>query len=127
LPAKEPKAKTTREQLAAELKPLLPRTWKIIPYARNLDDANQTRVMLHATDIHPAPAMGALETDYTITVISPKADPTGAQTDLDDDVLNVLHALDGITWLMFRNASPTVVQDYLSWDINITVITRKDA
>jgi hypothetical protein len=127
LPAKKaPPPLTTREQLAAQLRPLLPKAWKLIPYSRNLDVLSQTAVMFHATAIRPTAIQGVIEVDYTVSVISPKVDTDRAQTDLDDDVLEVIHALDTLDWLLFREATPTVVQDNLSWDITITVNTNKE-
>ncbi|ROS57202.1 hypothetical protein [Frigoribacterium sp. PhB118] len=122
-----PVDQSTRQKLANALKPLLPKAWKIVPYSRNLDTIELTTVMLHATEIRPATsAVGALETDFVISVISPKADPTSAQQDLDDDVLALVLDLYGMG-VIIRQATPTVVQDNLSWDITITVIARKDA
>ena len=122
-----PASQTPREQLAGHLAPLLPKTWKLVPYSRNLDRLESTTVMLHATEIRRGIALGALEVDFTISVSSPKSDPTSAQTDLDDDVLALVHKVASTSWLLFRNATPTVVQDFLSWDLTVTVITREDA
>lgn len=120
---------STREQLAEALKPLLPPDWRILPYSRNVDRLSQTTVMLHAAEIRPAPSApgGAVETDFTITVMDPQTDAERAQGSLDDDVIELTLALGSIHWLVFRNAEPTKVQEYLSWDINTTTITRKDA
>lgn len=122
-----PADQSTREKLAATLAPLLPKAWKIVPYSRNLDTVELTTVMLHATEIRPATsASGALETDFVISIISPKADPTAAQQDLDDDVIALVLELFSMG-VIIRQATPTVVQNNLSWDVTITVIARKDA
>lgn len=120
------KPQTTRQQLVSHVKPLLPRGWKIVPYSRNLDRLAQTTVMFHATEIRPGTSQGTHEVDFVVSISSPKTDSTNAQIDLDDDVLALVHALDTLPWLMFRQATPTTVQDALSWDVTVTVITRKD-
>ena len=122
-----PADQSTRQKLTATLTPLLPKAWKIVPYSRNLDTVERTTVMLHATEIRPAPsAAGALETDFVISIVSAKADPTAAQEDLDDDVIALVLDLSSMG-VIVRQATPTVVQNNLSWDITITVIARKDA
>jgi hypothetical protein len=130
LPAKTttPKPSTARDKLAGLLKPLLPRGWAIVPYARNLDALSRTTVMLHATAIRPAPAapQGAVEVDYVVSVITHLTEPTKASEALDENVLDLMHALDSADWLLIKEATPTEFQKQLAWDITITVITRKD-
>lgn len=120
---------TARDKLADLLKPLLPATWVIVPFARNLTRTDKTVVMLHATEIRPAPAapMGAVEVDYVVSVTSFQTDSTEAQKELDDSVTDLTLALSGQSWVSFRTATPTTVSDYFAWDVNITVISRKEA
>jgi hypothetical protein len=122
-------ADTTRDKLAAQLKTRMPKSWVIVPFSRNLDRLSKTTVMINATEIRPAAAaQGLLEVDYTVSVISPKSDVTNAQDDLDDQVLELILTLrDSAPGLIFRSATPTLVQDFLSWDINTTIHARKDA
>jgi hypothetical protein len=127
--SKATKPRTSREQLVDLLRPLLPKTWKLVPFSRGLDTPSQVTVMVHATAIRDAPAapQGALETEFTLSVIDPQTDPERAQGALDDEVLELIHALKAVPFLIWESAEPTLVQDSLSWDIKTTVITRKDA
>lgn len=120
---------TTRDQLAAQLRERIPASWVIVPFSRNLDALAKTTVMLHATEIRPSSAaQGVLEVDYTISVISPLADVTEAQAQLDDDVLALLLSLQSdAPGLVFKDAQPALVQNFLSWDISTTIHARKDA
>lgn len=118
---------TTRDKLSAQLRERIPAGWVIVPFSRNLDSLSKTTVMLHATEIRTGPAQGLLEVDYTVSVISPLTDVTAAQNQLDDDVLDVILDLqESAPGLVFKNASPSLVQDYLAWDINTTIHARKD-
>jgi hypothetical protein len=120
---------TARDALANLLGPLLPDSWVVAPYARTIERIDKTVVMLHATEIRPAPAApgSSVEVDYVVSVTSPKTDETVAQTALDDDVTTLCLALGSTSWVIFRNATPTTVSSYFAWDVNITVISRKDA
>lgn len=120
---------TVREQLVEHLMPLLPATWVVVPYSRNLDSPSRPTLMVHATTIRRAPAapQGALETEYTLTVIEPQADPTRAQGALDDELLQLITALEAIPYLMWDSAEPVLFQEFYAWDIKTTVITRKDS
>lgn len=120
---------STRDKLAKQLTERMPADWVVVPFTRNIDRPSKTTVMLHATEIRPASAaQGLLEVDYIVTVISPKSDVTHAQADLDDQVLDLILTLrDSAPGLIFRSATPTLVQDLLSWDINTTIHARKDA
>lgn len=120
---------TARDRLAEHLKPLLPASWVIKPYSKELERIDKTVVMLHATEIRPAVAApgSGLEVDYSISVTTPLMDSDAATAALDDDVTDLSLALWSTPWLMYRNANPSLVSNRYAWDINITVITRKDA
>ncbi|MET4053588.1 hypothetical protein ABID81_002966 [Frigoribacterium sp. PvP054] len=119
--------KTTRQQLADALKPALPAAWVLVPYSRNLDVLSKVTVMLHASRIERAPAapMGALVSQFTITVIDPQDDPTRAWGALDDEVMELIFALDelGVQWTA---AEPVLVQNNLGWEITIDIVSRKE-
>jgi hypothetical protein len=120
---------TARDNLAAQLKTRLPKGWVIVPFSRNLDTVSKTTVMLHATEIRPSvAAQGLLEVDFIVTVVSPLTDVTSAADELDDQVLDLILDLQtDAPGLVFHNATPTLVQDYLAWDLNTTIHARKDA
>ena len=124
------KPQTTREQLVEALTPLLPKAWKVVPYSRNLDALSAPTVMVHLSNITRAPAapQGALLSEFTVSVLDPQTDPERAQGALDDEVMDLIHAIDDLPgWIVWDSAEPTLVGDYLAWDLKTTVVSRKDA
>ena len=74
--------------------------------------------------------MASHVTEYVVTVASPATDPAQADQDLDDDIADMLHALDmlrdenGRPILRWTRAARTAVSDsYLAFDITVSVIT----
>lgn len=124
-----PSEPTARQQLIEALTPELPETWTVIPYARNVDVLSRPTVMVHVTSIRTLPAapLGALETEFTITIMDPLSDPSRAQGALDDEVAELIFALRTLTFLRFESAEPTFVQDYLSWDVKVITHTNRKA
>lgn len=123
---------TSRQQLVALLTPLLPKAWKVIPFQRDPGVLSQVTVMVHMTNISQSPAAprGALLSEYTVTVMDPQTDPDRSQGALDDEVLELIHAIEslhgGVVW---DSAEPVLVFNSLGWDIKVTATTtttRKD-
>jgi hypothetical protein len=124
---------TSRQQLVALLTPLLPKTWKVIPFQRDPGVLSQVTVMVHMTNISQSPAAprGALLSEYTVSVFDPQTDPERAQGALDDEVLELIHAISslpgGVVW---DSAEPVLFSNSLGWDIKVTATTTtsgKDA
>jgi hypothetical protein len=118
---------TAREQLVEALRPLLPPTWVVVPFSRNLDVISHPTVMVHASRIERSPAAPLSKhiVTFTVTVLDPQKDPTRGQGALDDEVNELIFALDQITFANFLSAEPSFVQDYLGWDVALEVITGK--
>lgn len=118
-----------RAQLAASLKPLLSTGWRIIDHQDNLDTFTSPVVMLKQQEIEPAPAApaGAHIVTLVVTIADPKTDPGPAEDSLDENVDNLIHALDSIDYLNWTKATKVLFQDrYLAYDINLEVISRKE-
>ena len=86
---------TVRAQLEADLKPHLPRGWRLIPYATNLDVIDQHTVMTLQESIERVPEapIGAVKVDFKVIIIEPKTDPKTAEDALDDAVTDLLLSL----------------------------------
>jgi len=116
-----------RDALAAALKPLLPRTWKIVPAVTPTDVLSTTVVVLKQLAITPLPVAprDCHGIEFVVTIWSPLADPINAERDLDDSVNALIHAIDaaGIGW-----DRATKVQDdnRLGYDIPITISSTKE-
>ena len=120
---------TIRAQLATQLKPLLPRAWKIVDHQTNLDVLDNPVVMLKQQSIRRAPAapQGAHIVSFTVTVVAPQTDLQRAEDALDEKVDTLIHALDANQSLNWTDAEKVLFQDsYLAYDITLEVISRKD-
>jgi hypothetical protein len=115
-----------------QLKPLLPRGWDLIPYTRVVDAITVPTVMVKLQTITrlPEAPMSSHITAYTVTIVNPAADPGEADASLDDDISELLHALDeirneaGLPTLRWTRAERVAFSDtYLAFDITVEVIT----
>jgi hypothetical protein len=119
---------TVRSELTDVLTPILPATWKIIPYERNMDALSAVTVMLKQSTIQDAPdaPQGKYQVGYTITIASPSQSAENAETDLDDVVFVLLAGLKSIDWLKVGTATKVLVDNqYYGYDIACTLQTKK--
>jgi hypothetical protein len=94
-----------RHTLVEALRPLLPKSWRLIPYATNLDVVGTTPVvMLRLNDIEKlaqSPLSHRVAT-FSLLIIEPKTEPGRADDAIDDKLIDLLSALDtlgdGLTW-----------------------------
>lgn len=116
---------TAREALVEQLKPALPKDWKIVEHQRNLDRLAQTTVVLKQESIAKLTAapLHWLHVTFTITIIDPGTDVVQAEEALDDDVLALCHALDQIDGLTFDTATKVLYDQHLAYDITVQLPT----
>jgi len=123
-----------REFVTDKLQPLLPPSWRLIPFTRKLDVIVQPVVMLNlqtVTRLQSAPQSHRL-VSYTLTIIEPKADPKLSADSLDDELIDLLNAIDELenfswktaTRVVFGEAPEPVLQAY---DIALEVPIQKEA
>lgn len=112
-----------RQALAAALKPLLPKRWRLIERLEEKDEVDKTTVRLKHLGIERSPAAPTRVHDnrFVVTITSAVAG-TIAEDQLDDDVSALLHALDSahITW---TSAEKVVDNNKLAWDITVMLPT----
>lgn len=121
---------STRAQLAAALKPLLPASVRIIDVPRSVDGVESKKpvVILYRESRSKAPnAQGDYFDAFTMWVISPIIDPRRAEDGLDnllDDVLLALDDLDGLNW---KTAERSVFGDNQApaYKIALTIAVKK--
>ena len=116
---------TLRSDLAAQLKPVLPKAWKIIPYAANLDAQKGIVVLFSQTavqNLEQAPSF--LSHTFSIFIIDPRTDPSTVEDSLDDSVGEVLWALKGLPFLVFDRADRVTFDNSQAWEIHITVLSQ---
>lgn len=123
---------TVRGWVEAQLKPLLPPTWRLVPYSRNVDELTRTTVMLRLQRVVKLPEApsGAYQAEWTLSIIFPGQDVTRAQKMLDQQLFELLDAiLDlratglNIDW---SDAQSAVFDErYEAFDITIRTILEK--
>jgi len=122
---------TVRADLEGWLRPVLPKTWTIIPYADQTDRLERVTVILNQITIAHAPEVpgGAHMVTFEALVIEPSTDPARREDSLDDAVDNVLHALDDLPNLRWTEATKVGWGDPVSniaYRINLEVLSGKD-
>ncbi|TDW64759.1 hypothetical protein EDF51_11129 [Curtobacterium sp. PhB25] len=116
-----------RSTLVNGLRPLLPRGWKLHPYRTVPDDINQTTVWVKLDTIDKlpeAPQSGANLVTFVVTVASTKVLLQEADADLDDRVIELMHALDALPLVRRASARQVAATDvHLGFDISVEVLT----
>lgn len=116
-----------RSTLVDGLRPLLPRGWKLVPYRTVPDDINQTTVWVKLDTIDKlpeAPASGTNLCTFVVTIASTKASLQEADADLDDRVIELVHALDALPLVRRASARQVAVTEvHLGYDITVEVLT----
>lgn len=118
-----------RDYLEAQLKPLLPRTWKIVPVQRNLDALSRVTVMLKQQKIskEPSAPLSHHLLDFIVTVICPNTDVATAEVKLDDQVDDLIFAIDATKNVRWTDATKVVFgnAEYPAYDITVQVLSQK--
>jgi hypothetical protein len=126
------KPQTVRQQLVEHLTPLLPKAWKIVPFSRSMDALSQPVVMVHMSRIekHPAAPLSKHLTTFTVSVFDPQLDDERAQGALDDEVNDLIFAIDQLPpFVNWSSAEPSQLGQNgpLGWDITLELITTKES
>lgn len=119
---------TARQQVAANLKPLLPKGWVLVDYMTDFDTITKPTVMLQVTEIgkFPQAPLGYLLVSFEATVLAPSTDPSRVWGLLDDQVIQVIHDLQTIDGLDFQTAEPVVHSNHFGFVIRFTVPANKE-
>ena len=120
---------SARKELAATLKPLLPKTWQLVDSGRSVDLTKKTVVKIRQTTVRPlevAP-IGLLGVDLIVTIRVPEQSTQAAEDRLDEEVTDLIHALDEaeVLWtvcekVLLDNTST------LGYDITVTIASTKE-
>jgi hypothetical protein len=109
------------------LKPSLPKGWVYMPYGASLDTLSTTVVMLtleQITRFDQAP-QSHRNVSYTLTVLDPSTNFETREDSLDDSIIAVLDAIDGIENLSWSDAKRGINGQNLGYDITITIPIHK--
>lgn len=121
---------SVRSELAAELKPLLPASVKIIDVPRSIDgmEAKRPVVLLFRESRAKAPnAIGDYFDTFALYVITPGVDTRRSEDALDDTLDAVIDALDQVKWINWSIAERSVFGDNQApaYKITLTIAYNK--
>lgn len=124
-----PTSKTLRAWFSQQLRPLLPETWRYIPNQNTPATITRPTLVYKLLEIEPLPEapLGALRHRIVLTLLSPHEDDVKAEDALDNDVIDLVTALDPhatIAWETARKVRDEKTSR-LAWDITVTAITTK--
>jgi hypothetical protein len=119
---------SARKDVAAALRPLVPKKWAILDADRNIDETTEIALLVSQRTIEPAPnAAGNHRATLRVYVIDPHEDPDAAEDALDDAVELVCFALDTIDALYWTTAEKVIYQGRRAYQITVQAFTvRKD-
>lgn len=123
-------SKTLRAKVSAALKPLLPSTWRYIPNQATPATISVPTLVYKLLEIDPLPEapLGALRHRIVLTLLSPHEDDVKAEDALDNEVIDLITALDPHSWIAWESARK--IRDdktsRLGWDITVTAVTTKE-
>jgi hypothetical protein len=118
-----------RNWVIEQLTPLLPKSWKLIPYSTNLDRLSQPVVMLQLQSLSRTPSApnSGHTVEFTLTVIEPNTDPAQREDLLDDKLDDLVYAIETIPNVTWTKAERAMFADsYLAFDITLEIVTKKD-
>ncbi|WIA98031.1 hypothetical protein [Curtobacterium sp. MCBA15_004] len=120
-----------RDWIKEQLAPLLPRRWDLAVYTRKPDDISRPTVIVTLQKIErlPESPLGSQLVTYLVTVVDPAADWSQADALLDDEIVDLVNALDatrnerGLPILRWTSADRNTWSDtYLAFDITVTAV-----
>ena len=115
-----------RAWLEAHLQPLLPETWRIVPGISSVKTLLVPAVYFEFTEIQKAAEWpsGHARAVFDVIVIDPRTDLEQGEDGVDDEVVELILALDGhaqINWTVAKKES--FAERYFGWRIAVTVLT----
>jgi len=123
-------ASNPRLWLEAQLKPVLPKTWKLIPYEREMDSLSAVTVMFSMKSISRFPQAPKTHrlVEYVLKVIEPRIDPDKVNDLLDKELADLLDAIDEIQNLTWETAERGLANDRANhaFEITLTFPYQKD-
>jgi len=122
---------STRSNLVAALKPLLPKRWKFVDNPRNVDSFTVPSVIVNLTSFRRTPEapQGARTVSFLVTLVEPNKDLDKGSDLLDDDIEALLTAIEKQKKQISWNSATRVKwgdQYPNAYDIDLTVIIPKE-
>jgi hypothetical protein len=122
---------TLREELRKRLTPVLPKGYVLRPNGLALETITKPVLQLKQLAMQPSAEapMGSLTVEFVATMAVPQRNPQAAEDQLDDDVTEMVTALDqlpDLNWTRAQKVTAGPDDQYLAYDITITFNTAYD-
>jgi len=116
---------SARKDLAAELKPLLPKQWRLVDTERSIDKIDRFTVVIRQRKVKPAPNLqGSLLTTLVVTLIGPTTLAGDYEDALDLAVAKlILIVSQKLPSLVWEEANKKVWRENPAYDFDVTVVT----
>lgn len=121
-----------RKKLETELKPVLPKRWKIVRSVRNIDRPTAITVQFNQTGHRQGPTLGTVISLLDLIVIHPGIDLDRAEDELDDACDTLALQLDEYPWLLCTGSDKQQVQidqntALIAYAFHLEIVTQKGA
>lgn len=120
---------TLRSELRDRLRPIIPRDYKLRPNGTTLEQLSGPVLQIKQLRMRPADEqpMGSLRVEFVLTMVVPLQSAQAAEDKLDDDVTEMVTAIDRIEWANWTLAEKVTAgpnDNYLAYDITVEVLTN---
>ena len=117
---------SARSDLASALKPHLPKRWMVVRADRPIDEIVVPTLMISQRTIEPAPnAAGNHLVTFRLTIMDPHDDENAAEDALDDEVDDLLFALDQVDGLWWTEAQKLTAQGKRAYQITLKAASAR--
>lgn len=119
-----------RAQLIRQLKPSLPKSWRLIKFEDNLDEIDRITVMVRIQSVSrmPEAPQGFYLTTAVLELLTPQTDLSLAEDSLDValfDLLDILNTIKPNLWVSTQKVLDAGTKR-LAYDVTIHHVTTKD-
>lgn len=121
-----PPAGKVRSWLAAEIAPLLPDEWRIVPGISTVKTLLVPAVYFEFTELEKVTGLpvGHARAVLDLIVVDPRTDLVAGEDQVDDHLVDLVLTLDGheqINWTGARKES--IAEQFFGWRVALTVLT----
>jgi hypothetical protein len=112
--------------LADAIKDVVPADWRVIDHERNLDEPDAITVQIKLDEVRrlpQAPQSGIYSVMWTVTVLTPWADPARADPDVFDALLELVAGLERYPWMRWARARKVLEAQRYAFDIELETMT----
>lgn len=112
-----------RNWVLNQLKPIVPKSWDLVPYGVAPAVINKPTVIITLTKVEPNAGnpRGSRLVSYALTLLEPTLNPGTAASALDDKLFDLLTAIDSNPSLSWSSCERGAVGQNVGWDVSLSV------